>query len=179
MSIIALGILKCVRISKPDGSAQHVPNESSRSIWTMRLLAGRGVKRGTRNKSLPSTVHLCTSTQPRDRRGKAVCHSELRTRPMSWIAVSRSLSVRVGLFRYQPFPHVSGKAKLFGFSDGFGSLRSGRQLSCLRQSLRCPGSPIVTIEIVARQFCHVIVLTVALAGGCLPNRQRRTSSGRR
>jgi hypothetical protein len=68
----------------------------------------------------------------------------------------------VGPFRYQPFPHVSGKAKLLGFSDGFGSHRSGRQLSCLRQSLRCLGSPIVTIEIVARQFCHVILLTVAL-----------------
>ena len=68
----------------------------------------------------------------------------------------------VGLFRYQPFPHVSGKAKLFGFSDGFGSHRSGWQPSCLRQSLRCPGSPIVTIEIVARQFCHFIVLPVSL-----------------
>ncbi len=41
--------------------------------------------------------------------------------------------------------------------------------SCLRQSLRCPSSPIVAIEVVARQFCHVIVLTVALAGGCVPN----------
>lgn len=149
------------------------------AVLTMRLLAGRGVKRGTRNKSLPSTVPLCTSTQPRDRRGKAVCHSELRTRPMSWIAVSRSLSVRVGLFRYQPFPHVSGKAKLFGFSDGFGSHRSGRQLLCPCQSLRCPGSPIVTTEIVARQPCHVMILTAAFASGCVPNRQHRTSSGRR
>jgi hypothetical protein len=29
----------------------------------------------------------------------------------------------------------------------------------LCQSFRCPGSPIVTIDILARQFCHVIVLT--------------------
>ena len=85
----------------------------------------------------------------------------------------------VALFRHQPFFHFCGKAKLCGFSDGFGSLRSGPQLLCLCQSLRCPGSPVVTIEIVARQFCHVIVLTAALAGRCAASRQHRTSSGRR
>ena len=66
----------------------------------------------------------------------------------------------VGLLRYQPFPHLSGKAKLLGFSDGFESDRSSRQLPCLRKSLGCPGSPIVTVQIVARQRCHFIVLTL-------------------
>jgi hypothetical protein len=38
----------------------------------------------------------------------------------------------------------------------------------------------VTIEIVARQFCHVIGLNVALSGRCGPSRwHHRTSSGRR
>jgi hypothetical protein len=98
---------------------------------------------------------------------------------MVLIAGNRSLSVRPWAFRYQPFPHVRGIAKLCGFSDGFGSYRSGRQRSCPGQSLSRPGGPIVTIEIVAWQFCHVIVLTVALAGGCVPYRRHWTSSVRR
>jgi len=52
------------------------------------------------------------------------------------------------------------------FSDGFGSLQSERQLFGLCQTLGCPGSPIVTIEIVARQFCHVI-LDVGMLGAIL------------
>src|SRR5450432_1230034 len=49
-------------------------------------------------------------------------------------------------------------------------LQSGRQLFGLCPSLGCPGSPTVTIEIVARQFCHVIALTVVLSGRCAPSR---------
>jgi hypothetical protein len=100
-------------------------------------------------------------------------------RPMDWIAVSQSLSSCRWALSTQKIFHVCGKAKLSGLSDGFGSHRSGRQLFCLCQSLRCPGSPIVIIEIVARQFCHAIVLTVAVAGRCAPSWQHRTSSGRR
>ena len=70
------------------------------------------------------------------------------------------------LFRHQPILHVCGNAELSSFSDGFGSLQSGRQLFGLCQSFRCPGSPIVTIDIVARQFCHVIVPTVARRSLC-------------
>jgi hypothetical protein len=53
-------------------------------------------------------------------------------------------------FRRQPTLHVCGNAKLCCFSDGFESLQSWRQLFGLLQSLGCPGSPIVTIEIVAQ-----------------------------
>jgi hypothetical protein len=104
----------------------------------------------------------------------------VETRPMDFGSPSACyLRHAVACFRHQPFFHVCGKAKLFGLSDGFESLRSGRQLLCLCQSPRCPGSPIVTIEIVARQFCHVIVLTVTQAGRRAACRQHRTSSGRR
>src|SRR4029453_11713296 len=75
--------------------------------------------------------------------------------------VSQLLASRRWFFCHQPIFHVCGEAKLVCFSDGFGSLQSGWQLFGLCQSLGSPGSPIVTIEIVARQFCHVIVLTVA------------------
>jgi hypothetical protein len=107
-----------------------------------------------------------------------ICDCEFETRPMDWIAVSQSLSSRRWVLSTQKIFHVCGKPKLSGFSDGFGSHRSGRQPFCLCKSLRCPGSPIVIIEIVARQFCHVIVLTVAVAGRCAPSRQHRTSSDR-
>ena len=92
--------------------------------------------------------------------------------------VSQLLASRCWPFRRQPIFHVCGNAKLCCFSDGFGSLQSGRQLFGLCQSLGCPGSPIVTIEIVAHQFCHVIVLTVAPSGRCAPGRWHWTSSGR-
>ena len=82
-----------------------------------------------------------------------------------------------GSFRRQPTLHVCGNAKLSCLSDGFGSLQSGRQLFGLCQSLGCPGSPIVTIEIVAHQFCHVIAPAVAFPGRCAPSRWHRTSSG--
>jgi hypothetical protein len=56
----------------------------------------------------------------------------------------------VGPFAVNQPLHVCGNAKLCCFSDGFESLQSGRQLFGLLQSLGCPGSPIVTIEIVAQ-----------------------------
>jgi hypothetical protein len=87
----------------------------------------------------------------------------------AWIAASQLPASRRRLFRHQPIFHVCGNAKLSCFSDGFGSLQSGRQPFGLCQSLGCPGSPIVTIEIVARQFCHVIVFTVALSGRYAPS----------
>jgi hypothetical protein len=80
--------------------------------------------------------------------------------------VSQPLASRRWLLRHQPIFHVCGNAKLFSLSDGFGSLQSGRQLFGLCQSPGCPGSPIVTIEIVARPWFHVIVLTVALWSLC-------------
>jgi len=67
-----------------------------------------------------------------------------------WLAVSPSPSAHRWLFRYQPFLHVCGEAKLRRASDGFASHQAGRQLLCLCQSLRCPGSPIVTIEMIGR-----------------------------
>jgi len=67
-----------------------------------------------------------------------------------WLAVSLSPSAHRWLFRYQPFLHVCGEAKLRRASDGFASHQAGRQLLCLCQSLRCPGSPIVTIEMIGR-----------------------------
>lgn len=92
--MIALGAVKCADIEAGRPSSTR-SNASSRCILD-NAVAGwaRSETRDEENMSLPSTVHLCASTHPRDRRGKAVCHSELRTRPMSWIAVSRSLSVR-------------------------------------------------------------------------------------
>jgi hypothetical protein len=99
--------------------------------------------------------------------------------PDARIAVSQSPSAGVGIFQHQKIFHVCSKAKLFGFSDGFRSHRSGRQRLCLCQSVRCPGSPIVIIDIVTRQFCHVTVLAGMLADRCAPSRQHRTSSGRR
>lgn len=69
---------------------------------------------------------------------------------------------------HQPIFHVCGNAKLSCSSDSFGSLQSGRQLFGLCQNLGCAGSPIVTIEIVAHQFCHVILLTVAPQVAVLP-----------
>jgi hypothetical protein len=88
----------------------------------------------------------------------------------AWPPVSQLFASRRWLFRHQPTFHVCGDAKLFGFSDGFGSLQSGRQPFGLRQSLGCPGSPIVAIEIVGRQCFHLIVLTVALSGRCATSR---------
>ena len=82
------------------------------------------------------------------------------------------------LFRRQPIFHLRGNAKLSGFCDGFTSHRSGRQLFCLCQSLGCPGSPIVTIRIVARRFGHVIVLNLVLSSRCSSSRWHRTSSAR-
>lgn len=72
------------------------------------------------------------------------------------------------LFRHQPILHVCGNAELSGFSDGFGSLQSGRQLFGLGQSLGGPASPIVAIEIVSLDFCHVIVLTRRTRVAVLP-----------
>jgi hypothetical protein len=51
-------------------------------------------------------------------------------------------------FRHQPTFHVCGSPKLSSFSDGFGSLQSERQSFGLRQSLGCPSSPVVAIEII-------------------------------
>jgi hypothetical protein len=61
------------------------------------------------------------------------------------------------------------------FSDCLGSLQSGRQFFCLCQSVGCPGSPVVTIGIVAHRFCHIIVLRAALSGRCAPSRYHRIS----
>ena len=72
------------------------------------------------------------------------------------------------LFRHQPILHVCGNAELSSFSDGFGSLQSGRQLFGLGQSLGGPASPIVAIEIVSLDFCHVIVLTRRTRVAVLP-----------
>jgi hypothetical protein len=84
-----------------------------------------------------------------------------------------------GSFRRQPTLHVCGNAKLCYFSYGFESLQSGRQLFGLCQSLGCPGSLIVTIETVAHQFCHFIVLTVAPSGRCAPSRTVQCSNPER
>jgi hypothetical protein len=77
------------------------------------------------------------------------------------LAVSLSSSSYRWPFRYQPFIHLCCEAKPRGASDGFASHGAGRQLLCLCQGLRCPGSLIVTIEIIRRRFCHFILVTLA------------------
>jgi hypothetical protein len=73
----------------------------------------------------------------------------------------QQLTSRRWLFHHQPTFHVCGNAKLSGFSDGFGSLRSGRQLFGICQRFGCSGIPIVTIDIVARLF-HIMILAANL-----------------
>jgi hypothetical protein len=74
----------------------------------------------------------------------------------------QQLASRRWLFHHQPTFHVCGNAKLSGFSDGFGSLRSGWQLFGICQRFGCSGIPIVTVDIVARLF-HIMILAANLA----------------
>ena len=83
-------------------------------------------------------------------------------RPHCFCWICQLLASRRWLFRHQPTFHVCGNAKLSGFSDGFGSLRSGRQLFGICQRFGCSGIPIVTIDIVARLF-HIMIPAANLA----------------
>jgi hypothetical protein len=101
-------------------------------------------------------------------------------RPHCFCWICQLLASRRWLFRHQPTFHVCGNAKLSGFSDGFGSLRSGRQLFGICQHFGCSGIPIVTIDIVTRLF-HIMWMRSSHRSALIPpqaHRDRRSRWGR-